>query len=56
MTEVIDRRAGRVRLIDLVGRVLPQGSPGLRRWLTPGGFDPVAPLRSLTVGAVPEGS
>ncbi|HWS39160.1 MAG TPA: NUDIX domain-containing protein [Actinoplanes sp.] len=42
MTEVIQRRAGRVLLIDLAGRVLllrggDPARPGLRWWFTPGG-------------------
>ncbi|MFC4067897.1 NUDIX hydrolase [Actinoplanes subglobosus] len=42
MTEVIDRRAGRVLLVDLAGRVLllhggDPARPGLRWWFTPGG-------------------
>ena len=42
MTEVIDRHAGRVLLVDLAGRVLllhggDPARPGLRWWFTPGG-------------------
>jgi 8-oxo-dGTP pyrophosphatase MutT (NUDIX family) len=42
VTEVIDRRAGRVLLVDLAGRVLllhggDPARPGLRWWFTPGG-------------------
>lgn len=42
MTEVINRRAGRVLLVDLAGRVLllhggDPARPGLRWWFTPGG-------------------
>jgi 8-oxo-dGTP pyrophosphatase MutT (NUDIX family) len=42
VTEVIDRRAGRVLLVDLAGRVLllhggDPGRPGLHWWFTPGG-------------------
>ncbi|MEU8655139.1 NUDIX hydrolase [Actinoplanes philippinensis] len=42
MTEVIDRRAGRVLLVDLAGRVLllhggDPARPGLHWWFTPGG-------------------
>jgi 8-oxo-dGTP pyrophosphatase MutT (NUDIX family) len=46
VTEVMDRRAGRVLLVDLAGRaLLLHGSdparPGLRWWFTPGGgLDP----------------
>jgi 8-oxo-dGTP pyrophosphatase MutT (NUDIX family) len=42
VTEVIDRRAGRVLLVDPAGRVLllhggDPARPGLRWWFTPGG-------------------